>query len=74
MGRPNEFVKDLTSLINRYGLDNDFGTPDFVLAGYVMECLSAYRAASKAAKELWQEDKTLRELTRESEELGLYEM
>lgn len=46
---PNEFVKDLTGLINKHGLDTVFDTPDFVLAGYVMECLSAYKAAIATA-------------------------
>lgn len=49
---PSEFVKDLTGLINKHGLDTVFDMPDFVIAGYVMECLSAYKAASKTAETL----------------------
>ena len=38
----NEFKKELTSLLNRYGLDNACETPDYILADYVDGCLKNY--------------------------------
>jgi len=33
------FKRDLTSLINKYSLENESNTPDFILANYLMSCL-----------------------------------
>ena len=33
------FEKELEHLINRYSLENDSDTPDFLLAGYLRSCL-----------------------------------
>ena len=35
-----DFKKELTSLLNRYGWDNDCETPDHILADYVERCLT----------------------------------
>lgn len=32
-------IKDLTELINKYSLENDSNTPDFILAEYLFDCL-----------------------------------
>ena len=40
--REDDFVEELSSLLNRYGKDNATGTPDFVLAEYLEGCLKVY--------------------------------
>lgn len=42
-----EFEKELTSLINRYSLENDSNTPDFVLASYLTDCLIVWNTHVK---------------------------
>jgi hypothetical protein len=37
-----EFEKELESLINRTSQENGSDTPDFLLAGYLTDCLKAY--------------------------------
>lgn len=37
-----DFKKELTSLLNRYGWDNACETPDHILADYVEGCLKNY--------------------------------
>lgn len=39
------FKKELTDLINRFSCENESNTPDYILAEYLMECLSAYETA-----------------------------
>jgi hypothetical protein len=50
--RRGEFAKELESLINRHSQENDSDTPDFILAGYLRDCLSAWNEATKA-RERW---------------------
>lgn len=38
---PKTFRIELQELINKYSLENDSNTPDFVLARYLMDCLKA---------------------------------
>jgi hypothetical protein len=40
--RPDNFEKDLCILINKYSKENDSNTPDFILAEYLMMCLSNF--------------------------------
>lgn len=40
-----EFRKELETLINRCCLENSSNTPDFILADYVMSCLSNFDRA-----------------------------
>jgi hypothetical protein len=46
-----EFQKELTSLLNRTGMDNWCNTPDFLLSDYLTNCLSAYREAHEKGKQ-----------------------
>ena len=46
------FKKDLSGLINAFGLDNDANTPDYILADYLMDCFNVYRA-TKEANDRW---------------------
>lgn len=48
----NELVRDLGQVLNRYCVDNDHNTPDFVLAEYLVDCLDA-RLKAKRANEKW---------------------
>ena len=41
----NKFHKELETLINRHCQENASNTPDFILANYIMNCLSAYNTA-----------------------------
>jgi hypothetical protein len=47
-----DFEKELKQLINRYSVENESDTPDFILAQYVMLCLNAFNEASNA-REKW---------------------
>lgn len=38
----NELQTDLAKLLNRHGAENGSGTPDFVLADYLIQCLKAF--------------------------------
>jgi hypothetical protein len=41
------FEKELEGLINKYSLENASNTPDFILAEYLKDCLSAFNTAVK---------------------------
>lgn len=43
---------ELGRLLNRFSMENGSNTPDFILAGYLLNCLQAYDAAV-AARDLW---------------------
>ena len=45
------FKKELEILINKYGLDADTETPDFVLANVACDALASYAGAIQARKE-----------------------
>ena len=45
-----EFTKDLEHLINRHSVDNETNTPDFILAQYLVDCLTAYAIAVSVNK------------------------
>lgn len=38
----NDFVSELTSLLNRHCKENGSGTPDFILAEYLFGCLTLW--------------------------------
>ena len=45
MGDKSPFKEELERLINKYCLENASGTPDFILAQYLWECLMAFDTA-----------------------------
>lgn len=45
MSRMDDFEKELEHLLNRYSLENDSDTPDFVLARYLKGCLMTWNEA-----------------------------
>lgn len=42
------FEKALTELINKHSMESESNTPDFILAQYILTCLSAYKNAVTA--------------------------
>lgn len=44
---PN-FEKELENLINKYSIENESNTPDYILAQYMLKCLEAFNEAAKA--------------------------
>jgi len=46
------FLGELEQLINKYSQENQSNTPDFILAGYLEDCLKAYNMAVQA-REKW---------------------
>lgn len=41
-----DFQKALRMLINQYSMENVSNTPDYILAGYLMDCLVAFDKAT----------------------------
>ena len=48
----DDFQKEIERLINRYSLDNDLHTPDFIIAEYLVSCLETLRNAV-IRREIW---------------------
>lgn len=48
VAQPTTFLHELTSLINKACKENESDTPDFILAEYIEQSLSAYQNAVKA--------------------------
>ena len=48
----SNFVGELQALINRNCVENGSGTPDFILAHYMSDCLTAFNAATNR-REAW---------------------
>jgi len=46
----DEFKIKLAELINTYGLEGGSDTPDYVLADYLIVCLTAFNVATKERK------------------------
>lgn len=42
MSNITEFEQELTTLINRYSLENGSNTPDYILAAYLRRCMYNY--------------------------------
>jgi hypothetical protein len=40
--KKGEFYKELRNLLNRYSIENDSNTPDFILAEYLLSCLETF--------------------------------
>lgn len=38
----NTFMKELEQLINKYSVENESNTPDFILAHYIWGCLENF--------------------------------
>lgn len=58
MYEETEFEKELKELINKHSVENDSGTPDWLLAKYLTGCLIVYTSVVMARekwynRELW---------------------
>ena len=42
-----EFLEDLEYIINRYGIDNECNTPDYILTNYILQTLITYKKTKK---------------------------
>lgn len=47
-----EFVRDIAKVINRHSYENRSNTPDFVLAAYMVGCLTVYENTVNKRDEL----------------------
>ena len=48
----SELRNELSAVLNRFSMENGSNTPDFILADYLMACLAAFDATSRA-REKW---------------------
>uniref|UniRef100_A0A6M3L9J3 Uncharacterized protein n=1 Tax=viral metagenome TaxID=1070528 RepID=A0A6M3L9J3_9ZZZZ len=48
----DDFYKELEVLINKYSKETASNTPDWILAQYMLSCLSAFEAAVQE-REVW---------------------
>jgi len=46
------FQEDLRKLINVYSVESESGTPDFILAQYISDCLDTY-ARAVVSRDKW---------------------
>lgn len=46
-----KFDKELTTLLNKYSVDNDTNTPDFILSRYLLDCLFGFGIALNLREE-----------------------
>ena len=42
-----EFETELRQLINKYSMENQSNTPDYILAEYLLRCLVAFEVATQ---------------------------
>jgi hypothetical protein len=48
----DDFKADLQTLINIHSMENGSNTPDFILAGFLVQCLEALTSTTEA-REAW---------------------
>lgn len=41
----SDLHKELSAILNRHSAENNSGTPDFILAVYLLDCLNAFEKA-----------------------------
>lgn len=44
------FRRELSSIINKNGIDNDFDTPDYILTDYIISILLSYNMLKRQMK------------------------
>jgi hypothetical protein len=49
--RETRFHRELTSLLNRYSIENGSNTPDFLLANYLINCLCTFNSIVNTREE-----------------------
>lgn len=60
MSDKKTFYTELTELINRHSQENGSGTPDFILAEFLRNCLIAFDKATNE-RSIWYSEKTKKE-------------
>lgn len=50
--KPQAFKQELERLINKWSMENESNTPDFILARYISGCLKAFTTAVQQ-RETW---------------------
>jgi hypothetical protein len=58
-----DFRKALETLINKYSLENNSNTPDWILAEYLVLCLKAFDGAVAARDSFWGKNTTSSDIT-----------
>lgn len=48
----HEFYVELTNLVNRFSRENGSGTPDYIVANYLVDCLDNFNKSIKL-RENW---------------------
>ena len=43
----SDFQRELEGLINKYSMENESNTPDFILAGFLYDCLGIFNKTTK---------------------------
>jgi hypothetical protein len=51
-GAPKGFTEELADLLNRHSMENESGTPDFILARHLTSCLVAWNCSMRE-REAW---------------------
>lgn len=69
-GAMDDFKDELISLINRYSKENGSNTPDYILAGYLNDCLEAFDKAVILRAGWHEQSSCIKEFT-ESQEIKL---
>jgi hypothetical protein len=46
-GAPKGFTEELADLLNRHSMENESGTPDFILARHLTSCLVAWNCSMR---------------------------
>lgn len=55
----SDFQKELMTLLDRYCIENESDTPDFILSQYMRECLNSYNVATLARDRWYNFDTTI---------------
>jgi len=56
----NKFEKELEQLINKYSMENDSNTPDFILAEYLSNCLKTFNTTIQRREDWYGRNKPSR--------------
>ena len=49
----DQLARDLAAVLNRHSAENQSGTPDWILADYLIGCLDAWNAATRQRDQWW---------------------
>ncbi len=53
MANKTKFQKELEALINKHSIENKSGTPDWILAQYLMRCLDNFTITTEQRMAWW---------------------